>query len=977
MAATRSSLLDALDSSFGMDASGFPLVGSAAFNAEASGSNTTKEMLAQARLRQMSMKDEETEPSLTDGLFLSQAMDHSSSRRSHAPVAGGFRLNYDDETPVKSIDVGGPDQQQRLAEFVTKSIDNLSHGLSVKAAMESLGLRDKNDLLPGLEVRLLPHQVIGVSWMLEQERGPNRGGILADDMGLGKTVQMIATMVMNQPEADDDLRTILVVVPAALLQQWKDEIDTKTNGIFTTHVHHGKDKLRTISDVESKDVIITSYQTLCMDFAVPKGTEDGEQLAWLAKNGGVLARTKYFRVIADEAQFIRNRSTRSSQTLALVRSRFRWMLTGTPVTNTLADIYGLLRFGRFRPWNDWNDFNVYVAKVQYEDAPLAAERARSILVRHMLRRTKTGMLEGKPLLELQPKEVELVTVDFSEEERDVYDSFEKRSKIRLNKFIKERTLLKHHTEVLVMILRLRQLCCHPNLILSQTDQYEDPTLLMAGAADKERGRATKIMGRPWVAQMKQRFLVRAAASETLDFCDMVNDEDNTCPVCHDIYMSDNARVLECGHELCFECLMELKQAPVTHDGIFGNGDEKQTMAVEKAYEEAVTKGLRPCPTCKKMLDFGGPKVFSASAFQPTDEELTNYARARRRNGRVPSGSSNKGGKGKVKVYAGSDDEGRDVKPKISPKRTYDNLSDISLSSDDDMPEVSKMFAPRPKKKVKTSAKEEVSDDDILDLTMDDVSVNLPVHSKAASGDSDVELLDDPPVSSPARDKSRSKRKARRGDDEEDGPSKAVLATWRKGDDDMEASTKMLALIEFLKDAGDDKTIVYSQWTSMLNLLETLFSRHGIQSLRYDGSMDRSARDDTLARFRSAGGPKVILISTKCGGVGLNLVAANRVVNMDLSWNYAAESQAYDRVHRLGQEKKVFVKRLVVRDTIEERMLQLQDVKTGLAEVALGEGTGAKLHKLSVKDIKLLFGMKTAPEPDGNQSRLPRVATIGE
>jgi len=89
---------------------------------------------------------------------------------------------------------------------------------------------------------------------------------------------------------------------------------------------------------------------------------------------------------------------------------------------------------------------------------------------------------------------------------------------------------------------------------------------------------------------------------------------------------------------------------------------------------------------------------------------------------------------------------------------------------------------------------------------------------------------------------------------------------------------------------------------------------------------------------------------------LNLVSANRVINMDLSWNYAAESQAYDRCHRIGQEKHVYVKRLVVENTIEERMLLLQDVKVGLAEAALGEGSGAKLHKLSVKDIKYLFGM---------------------
>lgn len=88
--------------------------------------------------------------------------------------------------------------------------------------------------------------------------------------------------------------------------------------------------------------------------------------------------------------------------------------------------------------------------------------------------------------------------------------------------------------------------------------------------------------------------------------------------------------------------------------------------------------------------------------------------------------------------------------------------------------------------------------------------------------------------------------------------------------------------------------------------------------------------------------------------------------MDLGWNYASESQAYDRVHRLGQEKEVFVKRLVVRNTIEERMLKLQETKVGLAEAALGEGTGVKLHKLSVKELKDLFGMNR--NDNSSQSR---------
>ncbi|KAG5716032.1 putative SWI/SNF-related matrix-associated actin-dependent regulator of chromatin subfamily A member 3-like 2, partial [Termitomyces sp. T112] len=155
-----------------------------------------------------------------------------------------FSLNYDFQTPLRTIDFGGPDQEQRMAEFVTKSIDNLSHGLTVKKAMQSLGLKDAKDLLPGMEVRLLSHQAIGVAWMIAKEESSDRGGILADDMGLGKTVQMIATMVKNQASLDEEHRTTLIVVPAALLNQWKEEVETKTNGVFTVHLHHGRDKLK-------------------------------------------------------------------------------------------------------------------------------------------------------------------------------------------------------------------------------------------------------------------------------------------------------------------------------------------------------------------------------------------------------------------------------------------------------------------------------------------------------------------------------------------------------------------------------------------------------------------------------------------------------------------------------------------------------------------------------------------------------------
>ncbi|KAF8263933.1 SNF2 family N-terminal domain-containing protein [Lactarius quietus] len=800
--------------------------------------------------------------------------------------------------------------------------------MQVMDGMKYLGLKDAKDLIPGMEVRLIPHQIIGVSWMLMQEKETAyKGGVLADDMGLGKTVQMIATMAKNTPSPSENSSTSLVVVPAALLQQWKDELESKTNGIFTVHIHHGKTKLKNLSALREKDVIITTYQTLVLDFVIKDPNIDPEdEVEWLIEHGGLLARMKWYRVVLDEAQFIRNRNTRASKVVAQLRAKYRWMLTGTPVTNSLMDLYGLIRFGRFRPWNDWQSFHEHITKVQVHDAPLAGARAQSILKPILLRRTKDSKLEGKPLLTLPPKNVELVTLQFSPEERQIYDDFEKQAKVRVNKFIREGTIIQNHSAVLVMILRLRQLCCHPHLTLIQSEEGDDPTLLVSGESERELARARRVMGPAWVVPIKKRALARALAIE-LDFTNGDGDEGEEatmCPVCHEIY-ENNGRILQCGHEVCADCLEDMGNSAIVHDGIFGYGDERQNNLVEKAFEDAQAKGFRPCPVCKKMNDIRPNSIFLSSAFEPSHEELRSYARAERERERLLRERRRKPVKQERKPSP---------KPKIAlqPKQEI-----IDLSSDEELPDFSEILAgTKQEGKVKASPKDEKPRMSIPDAS-DDEDESSKVKPERQPEEHSSLITGKEPV-------------ARK---EVAKPSQRTVATWRRGDDDMEPSAKMNALVEQLQlaQAADDKTIVYSQWTSMLDLLETLLARYAIQSLRYDGKMRSEAREAALANFRRIGGPKVILISTKCGGVGLNLTTANRVVNMDLSWNYAAESQAYDRVHRLGQEKDVFVKRLVVEETIEERMLRLQDVKMGLADAALGEGTGVKLHKLSVREIK--------------------------
>lgn len=884
-------------------------------------------------------------------------------------ITSGFSLRYDNETPVSRIDQGGPDQEQRLAEFVYNSIENLGDRRSVKDAIQNLGLQSDKDLLPGLEVRLLPHQLIGVNWMVDQEKkSPHRGGILADEMGLGKTVQMIATMAANLPKDTDAVKTTLVVVPAALLQQWKEEIETKSNDLFTVHIHHGRDKLSTLMDVRSKDVIITTYQTLSMELTIPKDIEEGEELAYLEDHGGVLGRMRWYRVVLDEAQFIRNRGTNASRSVTLLRSTYRWMLTGTPVTNTLADIYGLIRFGRFRPWNDWESFKQYIAKVQQEDAPLAAMRAQEILKPLLLRRTKEARLEGKLILQLPPKNIELVTLEFSADERQLYDDFEKKSHIQINRFIKRGTLLKNATAILAMILRLRQLCCHPNLILCHTEEHDDPSILMSDDKGREFARAIRVMGPTWVSDIKKKFMTRALESNLLAFSDE-EGADATCPVCKDLYANNAGRVLTCGHEICFDCMLILSNSPIAHNGEFGHGNEKENLRAEREHEAAAAKGHRPCPTCKKMNDLSQTRVFKSIAFEPEEDEVEEANRARKRARRLAPEKP-----GRQSTVSSEEASDSDSEIEVSAPSRFRGATPELDSSDDDMPDFSQLFANggKLKKKGKKAAgnkrsRQQSDDDEVLDLTMGDVSGHLD--------GPDVELGRGYAVRSSKKHNDNGKGKAPLKDNEEEPasqgaekanvedscvPSRALIAMWRKGDYDLEPSTKMLALIDFLKswDTSGDKTICYSQWTSMLDLIETLFSRYGIRSLRYDGSMDRISRDNALVTFKRHDGPKVILISTKCGSVGLNLVAANRIVNLDLSWNYASESQAYDRVHRLGQEKDVFVKRLVVKNTIEERMLRLQEVKTDLANAALGEGTGTKLQKMSVKEIKTLFGMKT-------------------
>jgi superfamily II DNA or RNA helicase len=148
------------------------------------------------------------------------------------------------------------------------------------------------------------------------------------------------------------------------------------------------------------------------------------------------------------------------------------------------------------------------------------------------------------------------------------------------------------------------------------------------------------------------------------------------------------------------------------------------------------------------------------------------------------------------------------------------------------------------------------------------------------------------------------------------------------------STKVTLLLEHLEEAVADghKALVFSQWTALLDRIEPHLRAAGLAFTRLDGTTrDRAS---VVRHFQDEAGPPIMLVSLRAGGTGLNLTAADHIFLLDPWWNPAVEDQAADRAHRLGQTRPVLVYRIVTQDTVEERILALQEKKRTLADAAL-------------------------------------------
>lgn len=214
----------------------------------------------------------------------------------------------------------------------------------------------------------MEHQKLGLAWMKSMEESEQKGGILADDMGLGKTIQALA-LIVSRPSDDPARKTTLIIAPVALMQQWKREIERMLKPgkhQRSVYVLHGEKRGASFKELKKYDVVLTTFGTLASEL---KRKEDWDTRYRAYTNGTrnsapeptglpVLGPgSKWYRVIVDEAQCIKNRNTKAAVACCIIDSKYRWCMSGTPMMNSVSELHSLLRFLRIRPYCELERFN--------------------------------------------------------------------------------------------------------------------------------------------------------------------------------------------------------------------------------------------------------------------------------------------------------------------------------------------------------------------------------------------------------------------------------------------------------------------------------------------------------------------------------------------------------------------------------------------------------------------------------------------
>lgn len=285
-----------------------------------------------------------------------------------------------------------------------------------------------------LQAKLRDYQQFGFQW-LKTLAHYRLGGILADDMGLGKTLQTIAYLLSEKEEAKGEKWKALIVVPASLVYNWKAECEKFAPDLQAAVVYGTREERMQCFSSEETDVFITSYPLLRQDGELYEGME-------------------FDALILDEAQAIKNHHTKTSQAVKAIKARNRFALSGTPIENSLDEL--------------WSIFDAILPGFFYNQRlfkGLEREKIARMVRPFILRRVKQDVLKELP------EKIETVhQSELTKQQKELYVGYLGRIQRETQASLQEGGFQKNRMRILAGITRLRQLCCHPALFL---ENYED------------------------------------------------------------------------------------------------------------------------------------------------------------------------------------------------------------------------------------------------------------------------------------------------------------------------------------------------------------------------------------------------------------------------------------------------------------------------------------------------------------------------
>ncbi|XP_074547620.1 helicase-like transcription factor isoform X2 [Halichoeres trimaculatus] len=533
------------------------------------------------------------------------------------------------------------------------------------------------------------------------------------------------------PESPEDLsaRATLIIAPLSVLSNWMDQFEqhVRADVKLNVYLYYGSERNRSKKFLSSQDVVITTYNILTSDFG----------------NKSPLHGINWLRIVLDEGHIIRNPDTQTSKAVLDLKGQRRWILSGTPIQNSVKDLWMLVAFLRLKPFDVREWWNRVIQRPATQGDKAGLLNLQTLVKCITLRRTKSSKVNGRPLVSLPEKTVCMEQVELSQAEREEYELARNEGRSTIKRYVAEGSVLRNYADVLVILMRLRQLCCHPDLIARISSEL-GPS-------------ATP-------AELRERLIEKLRMV-------LASGSDEECSVCLDSVR--HPVITHCAHVYCRPCIAQVIST--------------------------TQEGAR-CPLCRSNI--------------------------------------------------------------------------------------------------KTS--------ELVEFPQEELEEEKSVNSEK----------------------------------------------WR-------TSSKVQALMgNLLRQRCEDssiKCLVVSQFTRFLTLLETPLREHGFNFVRFDGTLTQKRRTQIIQEFQSSdpGSPSIMLLSLKAGGVGLNLTAASRVFLMDPAWNPATEEQCIDRCHRLGQKKNVIVTKFIVKDSVEEKMVEIQKKKQDLLEKAFGS-TNSDRKTARIDEIKALL-----------------------